>query len=190
MKTKLSLKNFGFFSLYYAITEAITIGLYTLSFLVLSPVFAGKLVEYYEENAPGKNPVSIGIYLLTFVLFYTVLSVVYLHRDKERRLQYFKATIEDTSLLNRLKFYMTEYGLPDILYYCIVSIPIRLLLDVTFESMILFWDMPTVLPYILADLLFAIMYTLCVILTTTLWEKARPTYLTNGYQVPPQQKTK
>lgn len=185
IKKILSKDNFAHFLISYAITEAITIGLYTGTYLFIAPVFFASIIRYHEENADtyahGQDPINIAIYIFAFVVFYIVLSVVYLYRNKERRLQYYKSTIEDNQLKERIKFYMTEYGLPDILYYCVISIPVRLILRGNFESMILFWDMPIVVHYILSYLLFAVMYTCCVMMVTAIWEKKRPDYLTKGY---------
>ncbi len=182
----LSKSKFGHFFLSYAITEAITIGLYTGIYLFIAPIFLASIIQYHEENADtyahGQDPINIAIYIFAFVVFYVVLSVVYLYRNKERRLQYYKSTVEDSRQKQRIRFYMTEYGLSDIVYYCIISIPVRLILRGNFESMILFWDMPIAVHYILSYLLFAVMYTCCVMVVTSIWEKKRPIYLTKGYE--------
>ena len=186
IKKLLSKNNFGHFCVSYIIVEAITIGIYTAICLVLSPIVLGTIIEYSEKNAasyvPGQNPFNIGVDIFLFLLFYVVLSVVYLYRDKERRLAYFKATVADHQLKRRIQYYMTEFGLMDIAYYCVISIPVGLILRGTFESMILFWAMPVFLHYVLSYLLFAVIYTCCVMIVTTIWEKNRPDYLTKDYK--------
>ncbi len=186
-KKILSKSNFGHFFLSYAITEALTIGIYTGIMLFIAPVFMASIIRFQEENADtyvhGQDPINIAIYIFAFIVFYIVLSVVYLYRNKERRLQYYKSTVENNQPKERIKFYMAEYGLSDIVYYCVLSIPIRFVLrGGNFESMILFWDMPIVVHYLLSYLLFAVMYTCCVMVVTLIWEKKRPIYLTKGYE--------
>ena len=181
-----SKNNFGHFFVYYVISEAITLGLYTVMVLSLAPVLLGSFIQYHEKNtayyAPGQDPLDIAFDIFFFLLFYTVLSVVYLYRDKERRLAYFKATITDHTVKHRIMYFMPEYGFADILYYCVVSIPVHLILRGTLESQILSWDLPVVLHHILSYLLFAVMYTCCVMIVTGVWEKDRPSYLTKDYK--------
>lgn len=181
-----SKKNFGHFFVYYVISEAITLGLYIVIVLSLAPVLLGSFIQYHEDNAayyvPGQDPLDIAIDIFFFLLFYAVLSVVYFYRDKERRLAYFKATITNNTLKRRIKYFMSEYGFADILYYFVVSIPVHIILGGTLESQILSWNMPVVLYHILSCLLFVIMYTCCVMIVTGIWEKNRPSYLTKGYE--------
>ena len=185
-KKLLSKSSFGHFLLSYAITEAITIGIYTAIMLLISPVFSASIIRFHEENAEvyahGQDPINIAIDIFGCVVFYIVLSVVYLYRNRERRLQYYKSTIENSQHKDRIKFYLTEYGIADIVYYCVLSIPVCFILGYGFESMILFWEMPTLVYYILSNLLFAVMYTCCVMIVTAVWEKNRPSHLTKGHE--------
>lgn len=185
-KKLLSKSSFGHFLLSYAITEAITIGIYTAIMLFIAPVFSASIIRFHEENADvyahGQDPINIAIDIFGFLVFYIVLSVVYLYRNRERRLQYYKSTVENSLPKARVRFYLSEYGIADIVYYCVIFIPVCFILGYGFESMILFWEMPTLVYYLLSVLLFAVMYTCCVMIVTAIWEKKRPDYLTKGYE--------
>lgn len=182
LKGRFSKERFWRFFLSYVIAEASAYGCYIVPMLFIQPWFMVLFPTNSEKGMLALFLYALFTSILMTVVFYGIFAYAHLYRNKEVRLQYYKATVSDTSLKSRTKYYMAEYGVADIVYYSIISILPRILSGgPTMESILYFGLLPILLEHLITSILFAGLYACCVMIVTGIWEKKRPAYLTEGY---------
>lgn len=183
-KSKISFSNFGEFITAYILAQIVAFAVGYIPTVFAMPFATEILIWLFGKDYVVTNaymPVFTAMNICYFVIFYIVFTVMYLHRDVERKYDIQMHSKENFSLFKEASYYCKKHMKNDLLFYCICYIPASFVFGGGMERKIL--GRVTMSPggHVVSIPIFIAIYYLLVLIVLLIWNKTRPKYLTKGY---------